>query len=377
MTGPNSGMAFWYEASRQVGVNNSTLLSPCAFDAADWIKSQCTISANGTTDPGGATLADGMIESAVVGAHTVSQNPGALVTTIPAIMSVYLKAGARTWGILQSDGRTAYVNLTTGAKGASGGAESSLTVTSAGNGWWHCQFAPPTPFAADFTIYGATSDGGFSYAGDAATVGIWMYGASVSQTKVSSWGDASQLGRTLSQAVPANQPLWNARGPNGRPYVSFDTSGTNSLGPALFTLPQPVNVFLVTRINAFTGAGGKDILFDGGTAASDFILLSSTANQAFRPNAAIGSSSTLVANGVFALIDVAFNGASSEGYVNGVLTASGDAGAAAMGGFTMGSLADGTRGMNADFAEVIGYNFIVSGDWRQKIRSYLRGKYAL
>jgi len=220
--GPNSGMVLWLDAAKQVGVNECTVLSPCAFDSADWTKSQVTISPNGTTDPVGGQAADGMIESAVAGAHTVAQNPGGLVTSISAKMAVYLKAAARTWGILQSDGRTAYVNLTTGAKGVTGGSESGLTVTSVGNGWWLCEFVPPTAFAADFTIYGATGDGGFSYAGDGATVGIWMYGASVSQPKVSSWGDQSGLGNTPVQATAANQPLWIASGRNTRPFIRFD-----------------------------------------------------------------------------------------------------------------------------------------------------------
>lgn len=204
-----------------------------------------------------------------------------------------------------------------------------------------------------------------------ADLGITLNGSTIS-----AWADQTGNGRNISQGTAANQPTWTANGVYGKPIAQFSTLGTQSLGPAAFALPQPVHALFTYRQNSFSGAGSKDILFDGGTVASDFLLCSSSANQSFRPNAAIGNSSVLQANGVFAQCDIAFNGASSEGDVDRAVLASGNAGSTAMAGFTMGSLADGTRGANVDYAEFLLYGSILPVSPLTRVRHYLQARYA-
>jgi hypothetical protein len=125
------------DASLGVSLNPATLAFPNNFENAAWAKTACTVSANATTDPLGGNTADGLVEDMSTGAHTIQQN-AASYSAAPITLTVYLKAGSRSWAIVQNGGTTAYVNLATGAKGTGGGSEANLTVTSAGNGWWLC-----------------------------------------------------------------------------------------------------------------------------------------------------------------------------------------------------------------------------------------------
>jgi hypothetical protein len=107
------------------------------------------------------------------------------------------------------------------------------------------------------SFYVTTGDGVGAYVGDGVS-NIFIYGAGVSQRKVSAWADQSGYGHHLTQAVAALQPLLARSAENGSDTVRFDASGGDLLASAAFVLNQPEDVFAVARVITQGSAGVRD-----------------------------------------------------------------------------------------------------------------------
>jgi hypothetical protein len=165
-----ASLAMGYDATGKLtyGPNNQAPQSQ-TFDNASWTKSNATVTANAVTAPDGTATADKLVEAATVGAHYVGQTLAPV--GVPAVASVYAKAGERTQLAIQlGSSSVGYFNLSNGTvvSGASAG------ISDAGNGWYRC-WVSGTPSNQNFLLYTAVA-GAASYTGD-GTSGIYLWGA--------------------------------------------------------------------------------------------------------------------------------------------------------------------------------------------------------
>jgi hypothetical protein len=152
------------------------ILKSEALDNAAWTKFRASASANAAAGPLGATVADKLVEdSTATQTHLARQ----VIAGLGGVynLSVYLKAAGRTFAWVRTTSPVvaveAYVNLTTGALGATVG---TWTVVDAGNGWW--RFAVPLTMAtASLTVdlYLASNITTVTYNGD-GTSGMYLGG---------------------------------------------------------------------------------------------------------------------------------------------------------------------------------------------------------
>lgn len=215
------------------------------FDNAAWNKAALNTTGtpawvNVQTAPDGTTTADKMIENTAAAQHYISRT-ATVVSGFAYTLSVYLKAGERTWTFLEFYGGipagTVYVNLSTGAKGTTTGSASAVTVTDSGNGWWRVVlpgFVASSTSAA-VAIYTSTGNGVNSYTGD-GTSGIFIWGADLRSS-------------TESTSLPTYQRIAAATDydTTGFPYyLSFD--GTDD-----FLVTGTINPGSVDKAQVFAG----------------------------------------------------------------------------------------------------------------------------
>jgi hypothetical protein len=105
------------------------------FDDAFWTKGNATVTANSTTAPDGTTTADTLTENSSAGEHIVYC--GFASEAAYYTLSVFAKAGTRSWISLYASGIWQSFNVSTGVVGTTG-ASVSATITPAGNGWYRC-----------------------------------------------------------------------------------------------------------------------------------------------------------------------------------------------------------------------------------------------
>jgi len=185
--------------------------------------------------------------------------------------------------------------------------------------------------------------------------------------------DLSGSGNNLVQATGALQPTFKTNQINGKPAFRHDVSGTQFV-QSVFALNAPQTMFLVYKQNSFQGAGGRDIVWDGGILFSSLLLASNTVNQKWNLNAALAYN-TQVADGVYAYVTAVYDVA-GLGRVNGVQVEAGNISSNA-GGVTIGGSAAGTRGAQIDWTETIWYNRHLSAAEIIRIEDYLKNAYAL
>ena len=174
------------------------------------------------------------------------------------------------------------------------------------------------------------------------------------------------------QATGANQPLYKTAIQNGLPVVRFD--GVDDFVAVDFSLGQPTTVFVVakfldtaldTLIDGFAGANvNKRRLYRN--ASTTYTLFAGSG----------GPVSAATTPEAFHSIGAVFNGASSEIRIDGGSAATGNPGAGASTGITVGAVAGAASDWaNADIAEVLLYNTALSTTDRQSVESYLRGRW--
>lgn len=164
----------------------ATLINGSAFDAASWTKTRSSVVANATVDPLGTSLADSLVEDATAGAtHFAQEGFWQFIASQPATVSIYAKAGTRSWIYLgdaagpNSTNPGVYFDLTNGVQGTLTGTGASASITPAGNGWYLCTLTGVNPNAT-FHVRLATADGTSSYNGN-GTGNVYLFGASVTQ----------------------------------------------------------------------------------------------------------------------------------------------------------------------------------------------------
>jgi len=206
------------------------------------------------------------------------------------------------------------------------------------------------------------------------------YDASVGTTVatgVSNWADQSGNGRDLIQATAASQPALGTDA-LGRPIITFD--GVNDyLKSAAFTLNQPETIYFVGHQASWTLS---DYIYDG-NATNTGVLQQGGATPRLRVYAGkIDTTLYTTANANLAVgangVDVVvFNGASSSHQINKTAAQTGNAGAANMRGFTLGS-----KGVAGNYSNIIVYEVIIysaahTAAERDHVISGLMAKYGI
>ena len=200
----------------------------------------------------------------------------------------------------------------------------------------------------------------------ASTLGITADGASIASAPFEVGGIA------LSSSGSA-QPIWRARGVNGKPYISFDgIDDALSLVSGVPVYNQPVIMSVIAQIR--NGIASQELAKMSGLE----ILLNQTANTWSVYSGSLVSSP--VNYGGVMVFTAVFGANGSTGsaqlFTNGVLTGGGSSGGSAGGGdFYLGMHPSTPRFLAADVYEVLVYNQTISAADLNKLHAYVQANY--
>jgi len=179
------------------------------MDNASWIAVSASVTPNALTAPDGTTSAEKIIENSLNATHYIYQS--ITFTTAAYTLSVYAKAGERSWLRFRYDGGievATYFNLATGTIGTVG-ASHTATMTAVGNGWYRCTVTRTATAGTEYIVIGPTTgDAVSSYLGDGVS-GIYA------------WGSQAELGSFATSYIPT------AASAIARSADSVSMTGTN------------------------------------------------------------------------------------------------------------------------------------------------------
>ena len=188
-------------------------------------------------------------------------------------------------------------------------------------------------------------------------------GITVTGSGVSQWDDASGNGNHLKQGTDANRMTKEADG-------SILGNGVDQFLKAdAFTWNQPEEIFILVKQLTWTAL---DTIFDGNTLNSGKLRQDniSTPRIESYAGAAVGPNTNMPLN-TYRVLMIVFNGASSLIQANKLTPVTGNAGAANMGGLTLGASGTPDRHSNIQVKEIIGYGATLSAAERLQNINYL------
>lgn len=191
-------------------------------------------------------------------------------------------------------------------------------------------------------------------------------------TGASAWTDINGSGRSVVQAVGANQPAFVASAANGQPGLSFD--GTNDVLAGAFTLIQPCQVHIVFKTTA--GAPSlHDCIMDGSTNLGMALFVDTTPQTYMFAGGAQPITASSINNGTFGAMTLRYNNASSVMRNNGIQIATGTTGAGNANGLTLGALGGVSRWAVCTICEVIIYSAIQADAVTFELERYQRQRH--
>lgn len=223
------------------------------FDNAAWVKTECTITANGASAPDGSSDADILVENGATSGHYLSSPSIAVsASAMDYTFSIGVERNGRNWCWLQISEETsgtaayAYFDLINGVVGATGVGANWISVGTSvrsmgGNKFAVTISARKTNAATNIRAFvgAASADNVLSYAGGSGTaLNIWR--ATLAQSSV-----PTRLVQTTSAALPTG----TAQTGNGIYVKAGPASATGSLlagdlvqiGNQLQELTAPLN----------------------------------------------------------------------------------------------------------------------------------------
>ena len=215
--------------------------------------------------------------------------------------------------------------------------------------------------ASVFTLQRFLSSDGNTVAWYRSQIGQTNDGAGL----CSSWANQIGAAGALTAATTA------------RPTIQSDGSllfdGTaNIIRTAAFTLNQPETIYVVFSLISWVG--NADII-DGVTQSSGVIFCNtSTPNFDVYAGANLGNNATLTV-GTSSVVTVVINGASSSSQVDSATKKTGNAGAANMGGITLGAGGGGGNFSNIQVKELIVRSVADNATTQSLIQGYLKAIY--
>jgi len=218
------GLALQLDASYGTSLLDTQIINPNDFTGAPWDPRRVTVTADQTTDPFGGNLADKITEDNTNNTHLMVQSVANTVTSMPAKISVYAKAGTRSWIVLGDAGGGGnsgiWFDLTNGVIGTIQGAVREYSMTSVGNGWYLCSATVIIANGA-WSCFMTTDDAVQVYTGDGTSF-LYLYGAEQTQPKMMGWNTKNTQFST-SQATNAIRPGWRPTSPifRSRPATTY------------------------------------------------------------------------------------------------------------------------------------------------------------
>lgn len=148
------------------------------FDQSFWTKVAATVTANAAISPDGTMNADKLVEDTTNAIHYAAWTP--TVTVTPYSMSVYAKAGERSWlriGNSSDSQQMAWFDVANGVVGTTS-AGVTTRISSAGNGWYRCSvsFTPVSATPKTFSLMLGNANNSATYTGTAGN-GMFLWGA--------------------------------------------------------------------------------------------------------------------------------------------------------------------------------------------------------
>lgn len=194
-----------------------------AFDNAQWVKGELTITANSTISPDGTTNADSLTET-VVNDYHIAYQAKSLTSGTTYTFSFFAKPNGRNFARILfgngpfPDNQYAYFNLVTDEIVKT----SSVTakIETYANGWKRCIATLTADSSVSDAVYFGparnTTDGYVTYAGN-ASLGIFAYGAQleagsyatsyIPTTTAAVTRNADSCSKTNASLLPTNYPF--------------------------------------------------------------------------------------------------------------------------------------------------------------------------
>jgi hypothetical protein len=207
---------------------------------------------------------------------------------------------------------------------------------------------------------------------------VWLRGdagITLNGTTISAWADQSGSGNHLIQNTAGNQPTYLASAKNSRPGVRFTVAGTTYMATANFSAALATPMVFIVYTQSQIVALNQEYLFDAGAGDRTQVNKNQSNRTAMYAGTVLNFNETYPLS--WRIRVYAFNGASGKFYTNGSQTAAGNVGVQTMPNFVLGRYAGGSAYCEADVAEVLIYDSILSDADRATVESYLNRKYAI
>lgn len=188
----------------------------------------------------------------------------------------------------------------------------------------------------------------------------------------SAFVDRSGHTRNCNQASAAKQFGVIPDQLNGRPVARFD--GVDDFCQALFPQGQPVWGLIVAKM---TFAAGSTVLLDGSLPDPSNQLYNNAGTTDLVLYCGAGLTKSGASSDTWTVIDYLANGASSGLGLNGGTWATGNAGATAANGITLGASASGALPATVDIAEAFFFDHAPDVETRRRAVNYCKREYGL
>lgn len=175
-----------YSSDLIEGSRTNLLAAGTSENLDRWAFTRASATANAITAPDGSTTADKLVEDGTASNSHFTQAGFTSVDTSVYSLSVYAKAGERTWLWLQfADGASSgrFFNLSTGAMGVANpatlgaGTLTGASITAIGDGWYRCTVTKAASGTSVNHRCGmSNADNVVNYNGDSAS-GLYLWGA--------------------------------------------------------------------------------------------------------------------------------------------------------------------------------------------------------